>query len=156
MALSREQLHRVIDHLPENKLPALADLIDKLIDDDDEPVSDTAIVEYKRIRQDMRQGDFVSFDEIFGDNWMYSLIFSKDARKFIDKQTAQTKQRIRNALLQLAEDPFSNRQVKRLKGTEDILKLWVGDFRVVFSIEEEKLVILVISIGSRGDIYNRF
>ncbi|MCI0184388.1 hypothetical protein [Sulfoacidibacillus ferrooxidans] len=68
MALSREQLHRVIDLLPENKLPALADLIDKLIDDDDEPVSDTAIVEYKRIRQDMRQGDFVSFDEIFGDN----------------------------------------------------------------------------------------
>lgn len=87
---------------------------------------------------------------------MYSLIFSKDARKFIDKQTAQTKQRIRNALLQLAEDPFSNRQVKRLKGTEDILRLRVGDFRVVFSIEEEKLVILVISIGSRGDIYNRF
>lgn len=87
---------------------------------------------------------------------MYSLIFSKDARKFIDKQTAQTKQRIRNALLQLAEDPFSNRQVKRLKGTEDILRLRAGDFRVVFSIEEEKLVILVISIGSRGDIYNRF
>lgn len=68
MALSREQLHRVIDHLPENKLPALADLIDKLIDDDDESVSDTAIAEYKRIRQNMRQGDFVSFDEIFGDN----------------------------------------------------------------------------------------
>ncbi|WP_374986252.1 type II toxin-antitoxin system RelE/ParE family toxin [Alicyclobacillus sp. SP_1] len=87
---------------------------------------------------------------------MYSLIFSKDARKFIDKQTAQTKQRIRNALLQLAENPFSNRQVKRLKGTEDILRLRVGDFRVVFSIEEDKLVILVISIGSRGDIYNRF
>ncbi|MCY0870935.1 MAG: hypothetical protein OWT27_10195 [Firmicutes bacterium] len=68
MALSREQLHRVIDHLPENKLPALTDLIDKLIEDDDEPVSDTAIAEYKRIREDMRQGDFVSFDEIFGDN----------------------------------------------------------------------------------------
>ncbi|WP_258112193.1 hypothetical protein [Alicyclobacillus sp. SP_1] len=68
MALSREQLHRVIDHLPENKLPALADLIDKLIEDDDEPLSDTAIAEYKRIREDMRQGDFVSFDEIFGDN----------------------------------------------------------------------------------------
>ncbi|WDL97264.1 type II toxin-antitoxin system RelE family toxin [Alicyclobacillus sp. ALC3] len=86
---------------------------------------------------------------------MYSLIFSKDARKFIEKQTPQTKQRIRNALLQLAEDPFSNRQVKRLKGTEDILRLRVGDLPVVFSIEDEKLAILVISIGSRGDIYNR-
>ncbi|WDL97185.1 type II toxin-antitoxin system RelE family toxin [Alicyclobacillus sp. ALC3] len=73
---------------------------------------------------------------------MYSLIFSKDAQKFIDKQTPQTKQRIRNALLQLAEDPFSNRQVKRLKGTEDILRLRVGDLRVVFSIEDEKLAIL--------------
>jgi mRNA interferase RelE/StbE len=87
---------------------------------------------------------------------MYKLTFSKDARKFIDKQTSQTKQRIRNALLQLAEDPFSNRQVKRLKGTEDILRLRVGDFRVVFSMEEEKLVILIISIGNRGDIYNKF
>lgn len=87
---------------------------------------------------------------------MYSLIFSKDARKFIAKQTPRTKQRIRNALLQLAEDPLSNRQVKRLKGTEDILRLRVGDFRVVFSIEEEKLVILIISIGNRGDIYSSF
>lgn len=46
---------------------------------------------------------------------MYSLTFSKEARKFIDKQSPQTKQRIRNALLQLAEDPFSSRQVKRLQ-----------------------------------------
>ena len=68
MALSREQLHRVIDHLPEEKLPALADLIDKLIDEDDERVSDAEIVEYKRIRQEMRKGDFVSFDEVFGGN----------------------------------------------------------------------------------------
>jgi mRNA interferase RelE/StbE len=87
---------------------------------------------------------------------MYSLIFSKEARKFIDRQNPQTKQRIRNALLQLAEDPFSNRQVKRLKGTEDFLRLRVGDIRVVFSVEEEKLVILIISIGNRGDIYNKF
>ena len=87
---------------------------------------------------------------------MYNLIFSKEARKFIDRQNPQTKQRIRNALLQLAEDPFSNRQVKRLKGTEDFLRLRVGDIRVVFSVEEEKLVILIIAIGNRGDIYNKF
>ncbi|QSO55073.1 type II toxin-antitoxin system RelE/ParE family toxin [Alicyclobacillus curvatus] len=74
----------------------------------------------------------------------------------MDRQNPQTKQRIRNALLQLAEDPFSNRQVKRLKGTEDFLRLRVGDIRVVFSVEQEKLVILIISIGNRGDIYNKF
>ena len=68
MALSREQLHRVIDHLPVEKLPALADLIDKLIENDDEPVSDAEIAEYKRIRQEMHKGNFVTFDEIFGDS----------------------------------------------------------------------------------------
>lgn len=67
MALSREQLHRVIDHLPSDKLPALADLIDKLIDEDDEPVSDAEITEYKRIRREMINGDFATIDEVFGD-----------------------------------------------------------------------------------------
>lgn len=68
MALSREQLHRVIDHLPPEKLPALAELIDKLVDEDDEPITDEEIAEYKRIRQEMRNGDFVPFDEVFGGN----------------------------------------------------------------------------------------
>ena len=68
MALSREQLHRVIDHLPSDKLPALDDLIDKLIDDDDEPVTDAEIAEYKRIRQEILRGDTASFDDVFGEN----------------------------------------------------------------------------------------
>lgn len=38
MALSWEQLHRVIDDLPADKLAALADLIHTLIEEDDEPV----------------------------------------------------------------------------------------------------------------------
>jgi len=87
---------------------------------------------------------------------MYNLVLSKDARKFIDKQTPQARRRIRNALLQLAEDPFSSRQVKRLKGTDSMLRLRVGDLRIVYSIEEEKLMILVLSIGNRGDVYKDF
>jgi len=37
-----------------------------------------------------------------------------------------------------------------------MLRLCVGDFRIVFSIEEEKLKILVLSIGNRGDICINF
>ncbi len=87
---------------------------------------------------------------------MYSLAISKDARKFIDKQPSQTRQRLRNALIQLAEDPFTNPNVKRLKGMDSMLRLRVGDFRIVFYIEEHKLLILVIAIGNRGDVYNNF
>lgn len=65
VALSREQLHRVIDDLPADKLPVLADLISKLIDEDDEPVSAQEMGEYRRIRDEMRRGKTVSFDDVF-------------------------------------------------------------------------------------------
>ncbi|MHB1956381.1 MAG: type II toxin-antitoxin system RelE family toxin [Sulfobacillus sp.] len=52
-------------------------------------------------------------------------------------------------------DPLANRQVKRLVGTDTLLRLRVGDVRVVFSIEQEELLILIIAIGNRGDIYRR-
>ena len=65
MALSREQLHRVIDDLPANKLPALADLINTLIDEDDEPVGAEELAEYRRILDEMRRGKTLSFDDVF-------------------------------------------------------------------------------------------
>ncbi len=65
MAVSREQLHRVIDDLPADKLPALADLIHRLIDEDDEPVGREELAEYRRIRDEMRRGETLSFDDVF-------------------------------------------------------------------------------------------
>lgn len=86
---------------------------------------------------------------------MYTLRFSRQAKKFLEKQSQGTRQRIRTALLELAQDPLAHRQVKRLKGTDALLRLRVGDVRVVFSIEEEQLLVLIIAIGNRGEIYRR-
>lgn len=61
---------------------------------------------------------------------------------------------IRAALLELAKDLLAN-WLKRLVGTDALLRLRVDDFRVVFSIEQEQLLILIIAIGNRGDIYRR-
>jgi len=65
VALSREQFHRLIDDLPADKLPALEDLISKLIDEDDEPVSAEEMADYRRIRDEMRRGKTLSFDDVF-------------------------------------------------------------------------------------------
>jgi hypothetical protein len=56
VALSREQLLRVIDDLSADKLPDLADLIDTLIDGDDEPVGVEERAAYRQIRNEMRRG----------------------------------------------------------------------------------------------------
>ena len=86
---------------------------------------------------------------------MYTLRFSRQAQKFLAKQSSDVRNRIRTALLELAQDPFAHRQVKRLAGADLLLRLRVGDFRVVFSIEQEEWLILIIAIGNRGDIYRR-
>ena len=65
VALLRDQLHRVIDDLPADKLPALADLICTIIEEDDEPVSAKELAEYQRIRDAMRSGRALSFDDVF-------------------------------------------------------------------------------------------
>ncbi|MCY0877417.1 MAG: type II toxin-antitoxin system RelE/ParE family toxin [Firmicutes bacterium] len=83
---------------------------------------------------------------------MFTLRFSRHAHKFLEKQPPDVRHRIRMALLELAKDPLANRQVKRLAGTDELLRLRVGDVRVVFSIEQEELLILIIAIGNRGDI----
>jgi mRNA interferase RelE/StbE len=86
---------------------------------------------------------------------MYDIILSKDAQKFVAKQDATTKRRLKAALLELAEDPFTNRSVKRLRGTHDLLRLRVGTYRIVFSVEDDRMTIMVIDIDNRGDVYKR-
>ena len=65
VALSGERLHRVMDDLPADKLPALADLIHTLMDEDDEPVHAEMLAEYRCIRDEMRRGKTLSFDDVF-------------------------------------------------------------------------------------------
>jgi hypothetical protein len=67
-AVSREQLHRMVDDLPVDKLPALAELIRQLIDEDDKPAGREALAEYRRIRDEMRRGETLSFDNVFPDD----------------------------------------------------------------------------------------
>lgn len=44
---------------------------------------------------------------------MYALVFSRQAQKFLEKEPHDVRHRIRTALLELAQDPLANRQVKR-------------------------------------------
>lgn len=43
--------------------------------------------------------------------------------------------------------------VRKLSGDENLYRIRVGDFRVVYSIEDRRLVVMVIRIGHRRDVY---
>ena len=58
----------------------------------------------------------------------------------------------RAALKQLAEAPYQNTNVKKLVGS-DFYRLRVADWRVIYDIYDDKLVITVLEMGHRKEVY---
>mgnify|MGYP001580816136 FL=1 len=43
--------------------------------------------------------------------------------------------------------------VKKLTGTDDLYRIRVGDYRIVYQIHDDRLIVLVVRIGHRRDVY---
>jgi mRNA interferase RelE/StbE len=62
--------------------------------------------------------------------------------------------RIVPALQGLETDPRPA-GAKRLAGQEGLLRIRVGDWRIVYELREREVVVLVVRIGPRGEVYER-
>lgn len=83
---------------------------------------------------------------------MYSIRYTSSAVKVLKKAPVETARRIRGALEQLAVNPFESPSVKKLTG-RDGYRLRVGNWRVLYVLENDVLVILVLEIGDRKEVY---
>jgi mRNA interferase RelE/StbE len=83
---------------------------------------------------------------------MYALRFSMAALKTLKKAPADAACRIRARLDELARDPFSTPGVKKLTEHPGY-RLRVGDWRVLYLIGKGELVIHVVEIGQRKEVY---
>lgn len=83
---------------------------------------------------------------------MYKIIIKKKAKKFIDKLPKNEKSRIVSAIEKLP----NGEDIKKLKGYNDLLRLRVGDYRIIYTIDNGNLIIYVIDVGNRGDIYKNY
>ena len=87
------------------------------------------------------------------ENEMYQIKFSKRADKFFSKQTEKTVSKIVEKIEALAVDPYAdNNNVTKLQGREGY-RLRIGNIRVIYNIYNDVLLISVVEIGFRGDIY---
>ena len=84
---------------------------------------------------------------------MYRILFTKQADKMLRKMPRNTAQLIRERLAQLADGPHArNPNVTRLQGRPGY-RLRVGDWRVIYDVEDDRLIILVLKIATRGGVY---
>jgi len=82
---------------------------------------------------------------------MYELIYSADAIKSLDKLDKNIQERILIALERLRIRPESC-DIKKLIGIPGY-RFRVGDYRVIFDIDKDKLLIFVLEVGHRRNIY---
>lgn len=78
----------------------------------------------------------------------YSIVIEKDAVKFITKQPIKEKTRLLSAIYMLPDG-----DVIKMSGKHSLYRLRVGSYRIIYTVENEKLLIRVIEVGNRGDVY---
>lgn len=79
----------------------------------------------------------------------YRIVIEKRAEKFIRRQTKENQTRLLRAIYGL---PFSG-NIKPMAGKKGLYRLRVGDFRVLYTVEQEIVTVRVLDAGNRGDIY---
>ena len=78
----------------------------------------------------------------------YQIIIDKSALKFISKQQQQEKERIFKAINKLPDG-----DIIKISGKYNSYRLRVGSYRIIYSINEDELIIRVIEAGNQGDVY---
>ncbi|AFY99984.1 type II toxin-antitoxin system RelE family toxin [Calothrix sp. PCC 6303] len=82
----------------------------------------------------------------------YKVEILKGALKQLKKLPSELQERIQVKIDDLAIEPRPN-GVKKLKGKENTYRIRVSDYRVIYDIFDDNLVVSVVEVGHRGKIY---
>ena len=82
----------------------------------------------------------------------YSITLSKRAKKQLDKLSDNIARPVFQAIQELADNPRPQ-GYKKLKG-RDGYRIRIGDYRVIYEVFDNILLVDVIDLGNRKDIYD--
>lgn len=82
----------------------------------------------------------------------WRIIIDRDARRSMRRLPRPLLGRLTAAIEGLADDPRPPGCIK-LTGYDDLWRVRVGDWRIIYAIHDDQLVIVVVEIGSRGSVY---
>ena len=84
----------------------------------------------------------------------YKIEWKHSAARELRKLPREAVSRILQAVEELSADPYPT-GVRKLVGSEQTYRIRVGDYRVVYSVFSSTLIIQIIRVGHRKDVYNR-
>ena len=83
----------------------------------------------------------------------YQVILSQETRKNLDRMDRATFTRIQQRLHELREAPRDPRISKMLKRLEGMRSSRVGDWRILYTVQNETKTIFIVAIRPRGEAY---
>ena len=84
---------------------------------------------------------------------MYKLTYKKSVIKAIRKMPRPQAQGLTGELEAMAQAPYAYKGDWKAMKEEPYWRLRQGDYRAICSIDNGELVVLVLKVGSRGDVY---
>ncbi len=81
----------------------------------------------------------------------YTLAIGRDAQRALARIREPDYSRILTAIQALVNDPRP-RGCKKLRN-RDAWRIRIGDYRVIYEINDRELVVTVVKVGNRGDVY---
>jgi mRNA interferase RelE/StbE len=84
---------------------------------------------------------------------LYTIELSPEALKTLRRmRDRRLHERLTEAIGTLASEPHPP-GAKKMAGTPDEWRIRVGEWRVIYRIEDGRLVVLVLRVAPRGDVY---
>jgi mRNA interferase RelE/StbE len=84
---------------------------------------------------------------------MYRVVTTKSFGKALAKLPLNWQKRIVTKIREVAANPYApNNNLTKLQG-RDAYRLRVGGWRVIYELQDDRLVMLVLEVGPRGGIY---
>jgi mRNA interferase RelE/StbE len=82
----------------------------------------------------------------------YRIEIARDALRALAKLDKPIRRRIQAAIDKLQHDPRPHGAIA-LRGLPGAHRIRVGDYRVIYTVEDDQLVVLVVDLGHRSEIY---
>ena len=82
----------------------------------------------------------------------YSVEISATAEKQLKKISRKDQISVLKRMQELGKEPRPNRS-RKLRGIENVYRVRVGSYRILYSIEDKHLIIIILKVGHRRDVY---
>lgn len=81
----------------------------------------------------------------------YKILFTRQSEKDLSNLPQSDFKKVQNAITKLADNPRPHKS-KKLTG-RDGWRIRIGDYRAIYLIEDNNLIVIVVEIGHRKEVY---